>query len=336
MLRAVWLSLVLCGCGATEETSTSTAISTTGAGGGTSSSSTVGSGGAGPRGWQSLAPLPSPRQECAVVALNGEVYVIGGFDEVATMVADVAVYTPATDSWRSVAPLPAPRHHANAAALDGRIYVVGSLTTDFAARGEVYVYDPGMDAWTEGTAMPAGTERGGSAVAVLDGTIYVAGGFRGGSVADFSAYDIRGGVWSTLSSLPAPRDHLVAGSIGGSFYAIGGRDGSITGIDGRVDAFDPAAGWSQVAPMLTPRGGCAAATANERVFVFGGEGNTASPTGVFPELESYAPDAWTALEPMPTPRHGTGAAEVDGIIYVPGGATTQAFGAVATHEAYAP
>src|SRR5262245_47524488 len=259
---ASWLLFVvgIVGCGSSESEPTSSAASTTAGAGGGTSSSTVGSGGSDARGWRSLAPLPSPRQECAVVALNGEVYVIGGFDEQATMVADVEVYTPATDSWRSVAPLPAPRHHATAAALDGRIYVVGSLTTDFAARGEVYVYDPTMDAWTEGTAMPAGTERGGSAVAVVGGTIYVAGGFRGGAVADFSAYDIRGGVWSPLSPLPAPRDHLVAGSIGGSFYAIGGRDGSITGIDGRVDAFDPAVGWSQVAPMLTPRGGCAAAT----------------------------------------------------------------------------
>jgi hypothetical protein len=88
--------------------------------------------------------------------------------------------------------------------------------------------------------------------------------------------------------------------------------------------------------MLTPRGGCAAATLGDRTFVFGGEGNAALPSGVFPELEAYTPDSWEALEPMPTPRHGTGAAELDGVIYVPGGATMQAFGAVDTHEAYVP
>ena len=73
-------------------------------------------------------------------------------------------------------------------------------------------------------------------------------------------------------------------------------------------------------------------------FVMGGEGNLASPVGVFAETERYDPsrDAWSSLAVMTTPRHGTGAAALDGVIYVPGGATTQAFGAVAVHQAFVP
>jgi N-acetylneuraminic acid mutarotase len=92
------------------------------------------------------------------------------------------------------------------------------------------------------------------------------------------------------------------------------------------------------APMLVGRGGTAAAAIDDRIYVIGGEGNTAVPSGVFPDVTVYdaTADAWETLAPMQTPRHGTGAASVDGVIYVPGGADTQGFGAVDTNEAYVP
>lgn len=336
---------LLVACGGDDVATTDGATGTGAGGTGVSSSAslTVGSGGSGPgTGWSTRAPLPSPRQECAVVALNGEIYVIGGFDAGAQIVADVDAYDPGSDTWRSVAPLPAPRHHANAASVNGKIYVLGSLSgLNFSASGEGHAFDPAADAWTSLAPMPMGTERGGSAVAVVGTKIYVAGGFRSGAVADVSAYDAANDTWETLAPLPEQRDHLVGGALGGAVLAVGGRNGTIASINGRVDAFDPQAGtWSPRAPMLTPRGGAAAAVVmgslGEEFYVFGGEGNAADASGVFADAEAYFSLVWAATEPMLTPRHGTGAAGLDGVIYVPGGATTQAFGAVDTHEAYVP
>src|SRR5689334_13923008 len=84
-------------------------LAVTACGGPPSESSTAASGGSGGTGgagglphWETLAPLPGgARQECAVVALDGKVYVIGGFDKAAAIVADVEVYDPQAGVWAS-------------------------------------------------------------------------------------------------------------------------------------------------------------------------------------------------------------------------------------------
>ncbi len=290
--------------------------------------------------WQTLAPLAAgPRQETAVVALGGEIYVIGGFDARGRIVPTVEAYDPERDRWRPVADLPEPLHHANAAVAGGKIYVLGFLTGPFVGDGRTFIYDPETDSWSAGQPMPPGTERGASGVAVLAGRIYVAGGLRSSAVDDFSVYDPARDSWEILPDLPAARDHLVGGGIAGLIYMAGGRGGAIDAIAGRLDAFDPASGrWSTQTSMPTPRGGAAGAVADGRLYVIGGEGNPAAASGVFAEVEAYDPetDRWTSLPPPPTPRHGTGAAALLGQIYVPGGATQEGFGAVATNERLTP
>lgn len=354
MLRATSLVVAVlwalgCGDGASSADPTSGAGASgasVGSGAGSTGAGGSGIGGIGGEapapGWYDLAPLPAPLQENAVVALGGEVYVVGGFDQLAQVVDRVEAYDPQSNSWRSAAPLPDERHHVNAAVVDGVIYVLGSLVgLSFTAAGDVWAYDPDADAWTAKAPMPAATERGGSAVGAIGSKIYVVGGLRGGgAVADFSAYDTVADAWETLPPLPAARDHLVSGVVDGVFYAIGGRDGGIETIDGGVFAFDPAVGgWSSVAAMITPRGGAAAATLDDgRIVVLGGEGNLAAATGVFEEVEAYDAigDVWQTLPAMTKPRHGTGAAVVEGVIFMPGGASKQAFGAVADHQALVP
>jgi N-acetylneuraminic acid mutarotase len=291
--------------------------------------------------WATAPSLPAgPRQETGVAALEGRIYVVGGFAEGLTFVADVEALDVASMTWETVTSLPAPMHHVNVAAVEGRLYVVGYLRDDFAEIGDVWEYDATTRTWTRRTPMPVGTARGASGVAVMGSKIYVAGGLRGlRSVADFSAYDTTNDTWETLPSVPTPRDHLVAGAIGSRVHVIGGRNGGLEVHTGRVDIFDTATGlWSRGSPMPTSRAGGAAAVLDDRIYVFGGEGNEAAATGVFDDVESYDPatDSWSIHVPMPTPRHGIGAAALMGRIYVPGGANKDGFASVDTVQAFTP
>jgi N-acetylneuraminic acid mutarotase len=291
-------------------------------------------------GWASAAAVErGPVQETATVVVDGRIFVLGGFGQNGVLDL-VQVYDTAMDAWSDGPELPAALHHANAAVVDGTIYVVGALTGfNFAAIGNVWAFTPGVDTdWRERTAMPAGTQRGGSVVGVVGGEIIVAGGLRGGALTEVSAYDPVEDSWrQDLPQLPAALDHGCGGVVDGTFYITGGRSGAIDSVTDTVLALEGGA-WVERAPMPTARGGTACGVVGGRIIVAGGEGNPDAQSGVFPQVESYDPagNQWTALAPMPTPRHGMGAAAWDGSLYVPGGATTQAFGAVDTHEVLTP
>ena len=62
--------------------------------------------------------------------------------------------------------------------------------------------------------------------------------------------------------------------------------------------------------------------------MFGGEGNDASPIGLFNEVEAFDPAAnsWTRFEAMPLPRHSLITATVGDRIYLPGGSTARGGG----------
>ncbi len=292
--------------------------------------------------WAAAPPLArGPTQETAAVAVAGKLYVLGGFDERGAVLADVQVFDPATCAWSAGPPLPTAVHHANAAVVDGTIYVVGAMVTiSFRAIGDVWALTPGVDlTWRPRASMPAGSERGAAVVGVIGGRIVVAGGLRGGAVAEVSAYDPVADAWDRgLPPLPEPRDHACGGAIGDALYVVGGRRGSIGSIAATTYAWTAAGGWATRAPMPTARGGTACGVVEGRLIVVGGEGNAATATGVFAEVEAFdaAADRWTALAPMPTPRHGLAAAVAGGRLHVPGGADRQAFAAVATHEVLTP
>src|SRR5262245_10001733 len=73
------------------------------------------------------AVLGGAIQETAVVALDGKVYVLGGFNAALQVVPAVRIYDVATCTWSDGPPLPRAVHHANAAVADGTLYVVGAM-----------------------------------------------------------------------------------------------------------------------------------------------------------------------------------------------------------------
>ncbi|MEE8519463.1 MAG: kelch repeat-containing protein [Dehalococcoidia bacterium] len=341
-ILALFVSLLSAGCD--QETvsiapavplATATPVGTT-----TNPTARVGNGGPQEDAWITLPSLRGgARQETGVVSVDGEIWVLGGFDAAGRIVARIEIYDPRGGEWRRGPDLPLPMHHANVAVIDRTVYVAGFLTgPTFAANGTVFALAP-SGSWERRQSMPDGTHRGASGVTVADGKLYVAGGFRRFAVDDFSVYDPATDRWTGLADVPVPADHLVAEAIDGIVYVAGGRGGGISSHRPRLDAYDPATGgWSIRAPMPTSRAGAAAAVLDGHLYVFGGEGNDADATGVFPETESYDPaeDRWSTHPSMPTPRHGTGAAAVGKILYVPGGADVEGFGAVAVTEAFTP
>ena len=288
--------------------------------------------------WETLAPMPSRRQEVGVAELGGEVYVVAGFDSTGQSTNIVEKYNPVSNSWASVPPVPATAelNHVGVASASGRLYVVGGLRQNFRAVPWVFSYDPDLKSWREEASLPRA--RGACGVAVLDNIVYVAGGqdfltnFR-----DFAGFDPATGEWTPLPDMPTDRNHLAAAAVNGRVYAISGRNSA--GLQAANEVFSTTTGmWSQAAPIRTPRGGIAGAAFNGKIYIFGGEGNSASPQGTFEEVEEYdaATNSWRPLAPMPLPRHGIGAAVVGNRIHIPGGGPVEGFSQTNRHDAFRP
>ena len=276
--------------------------------------------------WMTGVPAPTARTEVAVAALDGLIYVVGGFEQSSSWRSPqssastkVEVYDPVTNRWASRPDLPMGLHHAGAAALDGALYVVGGFTvsedTLWNPSDRVFRFNPADDTWTERAPLP--TARGGLAVTTLQGKLYAVSGYDGQrNPAAVEVYDPARDQWTAAAPLPTPRDHLAAVSIDETLYAIGGR----VGLDYRenlstVEAYQAEANeWIPKADMPTARSGIAVGVLNGWVYVFGGE----SGEGTFHQNERYNArlNRWQTMAPMPTSRHGLGAAAIAGHIYV--------------------
>jgi N-acetylneuraminic acid mutarotase len=284
-----------------------------------------------------LAPLLVPRGEHGVAALDGEIYVLGGFTPSVT--STVHAYNPESNAWREVADFPVEFHHPNVAVVDGLLYVLGYHATSAqrVADGSTYAYDPDADEWAPLASQPEGTERGASCVTAFDGKIYVFGGTNGDALTDASYYDPTENQWHVLPDMPLARHHCLAAPYNGKIYLVSGRDVVIEEVQPESFVFDPGAEtYDQVAPILTPRGGAAGGTLGELIYVMGGEGDPDDPNGVFHEIEQYDPatDSWSSLPDMTVPRHGYQAAVIGDRMYLPGGSLSQGLDPTTTHTVF--
>lgn len=126
--------------------------------------------------WSTVAPLPSARSDLAAFAHGGKIYVFGGCTDFATVLDDVDVYDPVTDSW-STAPADMPTARASmygAAARGNTIYVVGGWTPVLGQLATNEAYKVSADTWSAEAAMPS--PRAEMGVVSHGGRIYTVGG----------------------------------------------------------------------------------------------------------------------------------------------------------------
>jgi N-acetylneuraminic acid mutarotase len=274
--------------------------------------------------WQTLASMPSARQELSTAVLNGKIYVIAGFDSNGASTDTVDVYNPATNSWASAHPIPIQNNHNNAAVAAGKLYAFGGVSN------AAFLYDPVLNAWSPVASM--NFQHGGTAaVGVINDKIYVAGGAGGGmQQTEVEVYDPVANTWTNLAPMSVPRNHTGGGVINGKLYVVGGRDS--TDAATALEVYDPESNaWTTLASMPTARSGIGVGVANGELYVFGGE-----IPSLHAEVEVYNPgsNSWRGLAGMPTPRHGIWASVIGNKIYLPGGGSQQGFGATNVNEVF--
>ena len=308
--------------------------------------------------WTSRAPLPAGVAEVDVAELDGQVYVVGGTEQVGEGELDwastlVLRYDPTLDAWDERAPLPYELSHVGLAAFGGRLYAIGGFTNvaHLHPQTVALAYDPAADAWSELPPLPV--TLGSVAVAAVDGRLHVLGGRDGAEVVEipmppgepplFSSLgtvnshlvlDPATREWSEAAPVPGPsRDHVGVAVLDGRVHLFGGRFESFSDNLDRHDEYDPAIdSWSVAAPLPTPRSSGAFTVLDGRILYAGGEckpdGEPFSPN-TFTHVTAYHPetDSWSTLVPLPQGRHAFSAATVGDVAFFAGGATVCGGGA---------
>jgi len=157
--------------------------------------------------------------------------------------------------------------------------------------------------------------------AVLDGKIYIAGGFdrNGQATARAYRYDPAGDTWERIADLPAPRHHMPLAVAHDTLYAVGGLSGTDFRAEGTLWMYRADGNtWEARASLPAPRGASGVATVQGTLVAVGGIG---ADGGLIAASAIYDPatDMWRAAAPIPTPRDHLAAQQVGGIVYAIGG-----------------
>ncbi len=175
--------------------------------------------------------------------------------------------------------------------------------------------------WTRGAALP--NPRGAAAYAVLDGSIYQAGGFIQGwqPTTTFDRYDMAEDQWVTLAPLPKALHRAGLTALGGKLYLTGGFDGPFFSEPRSTEAwvYDPPTDtWSPIAALPSPRAAHAAVALDDRLLLLAGDGPNARQLWEYdPLTNSWDTDKRTLL-PEPA-RDNPGVALYDGQVFLFGG-----------------
>src|ERR1700737_52998 len=186
------------------------------------------------------ASLPAPVEETGAAVAGGKLYVMGGFDSAGRSLATVYVFD--GTAWQSGPGLPLGVDHPSAASLDGSVYLSGGHS--FGRTSSQLVRFDGAS-WTSLAAMRYA--RGGHALLAAQGRLYAIGGNNAaGNVGPAEVYDPGTNAWSTLPSLPVPRNHVSGFVMGANVCVAGGR----APTPARGDCFDTTPGsWHQTADL---------------------------------------------------------------------------------------
>jgi len=126
--------------------------------------------------WTQKAAMPTPRNSFGAAAVNGKIYVIGGYDYNGNhrYIAEVYEYNPRLDSWTIKGAMSTSRETLGVVAVGGRILTLGGSSPGLA-RATIEQYIPRLDAWTTKADMPQA--RNECFALVSRNTLYAFGGY---------------------------------------------------------------------------------------------------------------------------------------------------------------
>ena len=202
--------------------------------------------------WRRTKNMLSAKRDFAAVVHDGVLYVVGGIDDESDITRDASAYVVATGQWRRI---------------NSAKYVGGCAAVGVGDRVLVFGGDGGNEAFSISTGLwsdlpLASVKRTGVAAVLLDGLVYVLGGYGdhdaneegdGVELAIAEVFDPASNAWSVIADMGLAREGVCAVAYNGYIYALGGNS-TVSGDVAFAERYCPTTGqWSRMPDMPEAR-----------------------------------------------------------------------------------
>lgn len=229
--------------------------------------------------------------------------------------------------WIQKTPMNIGRAEVGVEQIGSKIYVIGGTEM---ADGKPPLwdstlntrYDPATDTWQAMAPLPFGLTHVGTAV--LDGKLYVVGGFTAiihvNAQSRAYVYDPVKNMWTRLPDFSSPRGSVSAVAVNGKIHIFGGR-----GLDkvpvNTHEIYDPdTKKWSIGKPIPGPgRDHLGIALLDGKIHIVGGRTGELFTSIDLHDVYDPATDRWSSAAPLPDARSSSATAVLSGRLIYAGG-----------------
>ncbi|MEK7600331.1 MAG: carbohydrate binding domain-containing protein [Patescibacteria group bacterium] len=283
-------------------------------------------------------------EDAGMVAANGYMYVVGGFDNntLATGTSTVSYAkiksNGALGNWTVTSPMPATLYHHTTVVSNGYIYTIGGFDDAIGYSDAVYYAklnsDGTVGTWRSTTPINnSSTTRSEHASIVANGYLYVIGGIDNGSAATNDIYytklnaDGSVGAWSTARDLPLALSSMAASFANGYVYITGGNDSGFAPINttyfAKLSSDGTIGTWNTANSLPAVVADHQTVVLNGYIYSIGGYGTSNVDTNsvYYAKLNpNGSVGSWvTNANSLTTANSSFGAATANGYIYIGGG-----------------
>lgn len=166
-----------------------------------------------------------PKTFCSAEYVDGEIYIFNGYDLIyydnrLNRVANknLEVFDIFTGNISHLGTNPFPVWYSGSAVWNNKIYVFGGSYNDGGFSNKLLVYDTYKDEWTRLANIPEGkTTRG----EIVNGILYIFGGYNGIASQDILTYDISINEWKHIGFMPKTMSANAIAKNGDFIWLIG-------------------------------------------------------------------------------------------------------------------
>lgn len=271
--------------------------------------------------WEQLSALGTARAQHRVVALRGELFVVGGCHG-SRCLDTCERFRPDAGRWEAMPSMAQARCNHDLAVLGGRLYATGGSSDAPTRSASVERFDPSLSVWHLLPCMSVG--RSGHTSVVLRDCLYVVGGedSKPGCPVACESFDPSVGGWTPLprtSNASSACDSWRGAAVAGKLYVV--ASSLSRRIVAACECYDPDACAWQALPRNELLHICAAtAEVAGKLYVFGKLSHQSN----YAVCQCYDPGSgqWERLPPMPTERTSCQVLAVGGKVYVIGRCTS--------------